>query len=78
MENLDIIKIFGGNKYCKKEGEWYNIYRFEPYFNKNVCVAYYSPKRNSVRPTHGYYPPHNIGKSIKKICEKNGINYECN
>jgi hypothetical protein len=52
------------------------IFGFERYFNKRVWVA--NIRHNPIeciKPTHGYFYPHPIGKKLKNWCKKNNIEF---
>jgi hypothetical protein len=48
------------------------LYGYEPYFEKDVTVAYINHDRKEVSPCHGYFFPHPLGKASKKYAKSIG------
>lgn len=51
------------------------IYGWEPYFEKLVWVATVDHENKEVRPTQGYFPPHQHGITSKRYAKKMGYNF---
>lgn len=48
---------------------------YEPYFEKNVVVAIIDHEAKTIRPTHGYFPPHKHGKYSQKYAKSIGYQF---
>lgn len=78
MENQEFIKSFRKDLIRKEEDGTYSIFGWEPFVQMNVWIAFYHPKRNEVRPCHGYFAPHYHGKNLQRKCAKFGITFNNN
>lgn len=83
LVNLDsgrriVIKYAQGGKMgsIKKVGS--QLMGYEPYFEKDVAIATINENTKVVRPTHGYYPNHPMGKKSKAWAKRNGYKYIAN
>ena len=58
---------------------WNNqILGYEPYFKENVVVATIDHKEKEIRPAHGYFFPHPIGKTSKRYARRLGYTFNNN
>lgn len=51
------------------------ILGFEPYFGKDVTIAFINHDQKTIRPAHGYFPPHRYGKESRKFAKDLGYKF---
>jgi len=49
------------------------FYGYEPYFEKQVEIA--RIYGDGIRPMHGYFYPHPLGKRVKAMAKKLGVKF---
>lgn len=78
LTSIEVSTSQGMHRFKKAvdEGNFIRIYGHEPYFDGNTWIATIDLKQRVIRPTHGYFYPHQHGKRMKTIAKK--IGYEFN
>lgn len=51
------------------------ILGYEPYFGKDVTIAFVNHEQRTIRPAHGYFPPHRYGNQTRKFAKELGYDY---
>ena len=69
------IKLADGGQTSKIVREGSELLGYEPYFEKNVTIAFIDDSKKVVTPTHGYYPNHPLSKKAISWAKRNGYQY---
>jgi hypothetical protein len=51
------------------------IMGYEPYFGKDVITGFINHESKTIRPAHGYFPPHRYGVENRKYAKDLGYNF---
>ena len=51
------------------------IMGYEPYFGKEVVTGFINHESKTIRPTHGYFPPHRHGVENVKYAKDLGYKF---
>lgn len=58
-----------------KESDPSQILGYEPALGVDVTIAFINHGSKSIRPCHGYFPPHRYGKETQKYAKELGYTY---